>query len=112
MAGPGGRLTRQPEEIMRHRATVALALGLAVVLSASLAAARGRKGWIAVDDFSPKSGPPGTPVTIIGRGFIKQTTVIFDGRPVREDYRDNRTIRFRVPEGREDGVIVLRQPGA
>src|SRR5262245_50012429 len=101
----------QPRRLpMKVRPFVALA---GVVLLAGVAAARRPpRSWISVDDFTPKAGPPGTQITITGRGFIKQTAVIFDGRPVREDYWDANTIRFQVPEGREDGIIILRQPGA
>src|SRR5262245_64093301 len=107
---------------MRHRSIALwLALFAAAPASAEDQDEGGRGRWkhpppsqvaLTVGGFQPQSGPPGTLVTITGSGFIKQTAVLYNGKKVRAESRDWNTIRFAVPYDADDGVIVLRQPGA
>ncbi len=69
-----------------------------------------RHGWVDIYDYQPRSGPPGTLVTITGRGFRPQTKVYLDGRKVNEESWDHATLRFYVPEGAGTATISLRQP--
>src|SRR5436190_4118857 len=67
---------------------------------------------ITVDGFNPQSGGVGTRVVITGSGFMKQTKLIFGGRPLEPTEKSESTIVFRVPALAGDGLIVLRHPGA
>ena len=64
---------------------------------------------IAVSDWSPKQGKPGTAITIRGSGFTRSTQVIFGGRRVRVTQSSGDTITFKVPDAYDDGLIILRE---
>lgn len=107
---------------MRLRGIVALGVSLAVLLPALAARAdrpdepRGRgwgrdKSWAEIYDYQPRSGPPGTMVTITGRGFRPQMKVFYGGTKVNEESWDWATIRFYIPDNAGDGDITLRMPG-
>lgn len=63
-----------------------------------------------VTAFAPRSGPPGTVVTIRGRRFDPDASLLFGGRPVRPTRVTLHEITFVVPRRSEGGVIRLRLP--
>jgi YD repeat-containing protein len=61
-------------------------------------------------EFSPRQGPPGTPVTIYGVGIGQATAVTFNGRPAAIGLKAATSIVAAVPDGAETGPIVVMLP--
>lgn len=69
---------------------------------------------VVIRDFSPRSGPPRTEVTIQGSGFgrdIRQVDVKIGDHPVRVRVVTSTTIRVRVPPGASTGPFTVSIAG-
>ena len=74
---------------------------------------RGRRafrGRAVVTAFSPRSGPPGTAITIHGQRFGPGVALVFGGQPIAPTLVTPTAITFAVPARAQGGVILLRQP--
>jgi flagellar biosynthesis GTPase FlhF len=61
-----------------------------------------------VHDFSPHQGPVGTKVTIRGKRFAPDLTVLVGDRPVKPTRITDTEIELAVPRQHGNGLIVLR----
>jgi hypothetical protein len=84
----------------RHRLCLAAALSLAPIA----AAAQPRP---MVEHIEPTSGPPGTRVRIVGRGFTRAYRITFNGAPVAPAEVLPERITLSVPEGARTGAFLL-----
>lgn len=62
-----------------------------------------------VESVTPASGPPGTPVTVTGRGLGNVTGVLFNGAPASFAVEDGRLVTT-VPADATRGPLVLQYP--
>ena len=102
--------------IRRIRLGFALAAALPLLVDAGSARAQATAKPVAapqqVDGFSPRSGRPGTRVTITGAGFTRATKVLVAGRVARVTSVSGKAIVFAVPPNLSAGAeVVLRMPG-
>jgi MFS family permease len=65
-----------------------------------------------VEDVDPTSGPPGTQVTLVGRGFLNVTGVRFNGVPASFAIVDGTRLVATVPAGAGTGPLHLLSPTA
>lgn len=63
-----------------------------------------------VTAFAPRSGPPGTVVTIHGQRFGPGFSLVVGGQPVVPTGVTPTSITFRMPRAMQNGLILLRQP--
>jgi YD repeat-containing protein len=71
-------------------------------------------GAVATVDFTPKSGPIGTTVTILGTGFDAtpaQNTVTFNGTAATVTAASTTRLTVTVPAGATTGTIGITSPG-
>ena len=64
-----------------------------------------------VEHIEPTSGPPGTRVRIVGRGFTRAYRVSFNGAPVQPQELLPERIVVTVPEGASTGAFLLSATG-
>lgn len=98
----------------RTSLVIALAAALPLVAAAAGSAraqAPAPTATARVAGFLPKSGRPGTRVTITGDGFARASKVLVGGRAARVSSTSSHRIVFVVPAGDVGGDIVLRVPG-
>lgn len=81
-------------------------LALALALAPVTVAAQPRP---MVERIQPASGPPGTQVRIVGRGFTRAYQVSFNGAPVTPLEVLPERIVVTVPEGAQTGAFLLTQ---
>lgn len=65
-----------------------------------------------VEDVSPRSGPVGAAVTIVGRGLANVTAVLFNGVPATFALESATRLVATVPEGATTGPLTLHSPTA
>ena len=63
-----------------------------------------------IDNFSPRSGPVGTSVTIDGNHFTGATSVTFNGRGAQFSVVNDDRITATVPSGATTGLIRVTTP--
>jgi hypothetical protein len=64
-----------------------------------------------VINFSPKSGPVTTPVTITGHSFTGATALTFGGVAASFTVINDSKVDTQVPTGAVSGPIVITTPG-
>jgi hypothetical protein len=62
---------------------------------------------LSITSFTPTSGPPGTSVTIHGRGFTATSTVAFNGTPASATFVSSGELDTAVPAGATSGPITV-----
>ena len=65
-----------------------------------------------VEDVSPSSGPPGTQVTLRGRGLANVTGVLFNGAVASFVVVDGTELHATVPQGATSGPLHVLSPTA
>jgi hypothetical protein len=65
-----------------------------------------------VSNFGPRQGPPGTEVTIRGRGLDRDVALSFGGRELRPRRVTPTAVTFVVPPQSTSGPILFRPRGA
>lgn len=64
-----------------------------------------------INDFDPKSGAPGTEVTIVGRGFNETTEVRFNDRPASFQIFDDTKLVATCPDTTSGSITVITPAG-
>ena len=64
-----------------------------------------------IANFTPKRGPAGTKVTIIGTDFTNATAVLFNNVPAAFTYVSATVITATVPAGNATGFVTVTTPG-
>jgi hypothetical protein len=63
-----------------------------------------------ITSFTPHSGAAGSPVTIVGSGFVPSTQVVFDGFPARVVLRSPNRLEVLAAQGAGPGPITVEAP--
>ena len=66
---------------------------------------------VVVSDFTPREGPAGTIVTIHGRHFGRNLTLVYGDQTLAPTSMTEDTITFAVPRQAGENLIVLRRAG-